>query len=84
MVERWFRELTEKAIRRGVFRSVTDLETAIAEFLVAWNEDPQPLVWMATVGEIVEKLARARAKLEAIQPGCAQPKTRKTTRKPNV
>jgi transposase len=80
MVERWFRELTEKAIRRGVFRSVSDLEAAIAEFLAAWNENPRPFVWTATVGEIVGKLARARAKLEAIQAGCTQPRTRKTAK----
>lgn len=84
MVERWFRELTEKAIRRGIFRSVSDLETAIAEFLTAWNENPRPFVWTATVGEIVGKLARARAKLEAIQPGCTQPRPRKSAKKANV
>jgi transposase len=84
MVERWFRELTEKAIRRGVFRSVPDLEKAIAEFLDAWNENPQPFIWTATVGEIVEKLGRARAKLETIEPGCTQPRARKGRQKANV
>lgn len=84
MVERWFRELTEKAIRRGVFRSVAELEKAIAEFLAAWNENPRPFIWTATVGEIVEKLARARAKLETVQPGCTQPRARKKAKKANV
>lgn len=78
MVERWFRELTEKSIRQGVFRSVPDLENAITEFMTAWNEKPRPFIWTRTVGEIVAKLARARAKLEAIQPGCTLPGTRKT------
>jgi len=84
MVERWFRELTDKAIRRGVFRSVPDLEKTIAEYLAAWNEQPRPFIWTATVGEIVAKLARARAKLEAIQPGCTQPRQRKSKRTANV
>ena len=81
MVERWFRELTDKAIRRGTFRSVRDLEKAIGEYLAAWNENPRPFVWTATVGEIVEKLGRARAKLEAIEPGCTQRKSRKKKQK---
>ena len=84
MVERWFRELTDKAIRRGIFRSVPDLEKTIAEYLSAWNEAPRPFIWTATVGEIVEKLDRARTKLEAIQPGCTQPKRRKAKQTANV
>jgi len=78
MVERWFRELTDKAIRRGVFVSVPDLEKSIVDYLAAWNENPRPFIWTTTVGEIVEKLARAREKLETITPGCTQPKQRKT------
>lgn len=84
MVERWFRELTDKAIRRGAFRSVGDLEKAITDYLAAWNENPRPFVWTATVGEIVEKLGRARAKLEAIKPGCTQRKSRKQKQKEYV
>jgi DDE superfamily endonuclease len=42
MVERWFRELTEKAIRRGVFKSVPDLIAAIEAYLQASNNDPKP------------------------------------------
>jgi transposase len=72
MVERWFRELTDKAIRRGVFVSVPDLEKSITDYLEAWNESPRPFIWTASVGDIVEKLARARAKLEMIKPGCTQ------------
>ncbi len=47
LVERWFRELTEKAIRRGVFHSVPDLIAAIEAFLAAHNDDPKPFVWTA-------------------------------------
>jgi len=82
MVERWFRELTDKAIRRGAFVSVPDLEQAIADYLAAWNDNPRPFIWTATVGKIVEKLARARAKLEIIKPGGTQPRQRKS--KPNT
>jgi transposase len=84
LVERWFRELTDKAIRRGVFVSVPDLEKAIADYLASWNETPRPFVWTATVGAIMEKLARARAKLEAIKPGCTQPRQRKGQSVPAV
>lgn len=84
MVERWFRELTDKAIRRGVFVSVPDLEKAIANYLTAWNDNPRPFIWTATVGEIVKKLARAREKLETIKPGCTEPRRRKTEQTANV
>jgi transposase len=77
LVERWFAELDSKAIRRGVFRSVEDLKTAIDSFLSAWNNDPKPFVWTATIESITEKLSRCRQTLEAIQPGCSIPKSRK-------
>jgi len=78
LVERWFRELTTECVRRGAFFSVADLESAIVEFLTAWNEEPKPFVWAATVESIVEKLSRCRQTLERIQPGCTLPRTRKT------
>jgi transposase len=74
LVERWFAELSEKAVRRGVFRSVADLQQAIGEFMAAWNANPTPFVWAATVEKILEKLARCRHRLEEIQPGCTKPK----------
>ena len=52
LVERWFEELNEKAIRRGSFVSVPDLQAAIARFLEAWNEKPKPFIWRATVDDI--------------------------------
>ncbi len=57
--------------------SVAELEKSIAEYLAAWNEQPRPFIWTATVGKIAEKLARAREKLETIKPGCTQPRQRK-------
>jgi transposase len=77
LVERWFKELSDKAIRRGNFVSVPDLEKAIAEFLAGWNESPNPFVWTATVEDIMKKIERARAKLEQIKPGCTQPRGKK-------
>jgi len=79
-VERWFGELTEKAVRCGSFVSVPELQAAIAEFLAAWNETPRPFVWTATVEKIMEKVERARQKLEEIKPGWSQRKKRKKRR----
>ena len=77
LIERWFAELTNKRIRRDSFLSVDDLTAAIEDFLSAWNENPKPFVWTATVDSILAKLARCRQTLEQIQPGCTVPKTRK-------
>jgi transposase len=80
LVERWFGELTGKRIRRGTFISVADLVAAIEEYLVAWNSNPKPFIWTATVASIVEKLARCKQTLEKIQPDCTLPRSRKTKR----
>ena len=77
LIERWFAELSQKAVRRGVFRSVAELEQAIADFLAAWNTNPIPFVWTASVEKILEKIARARNRLEQIQTGCSMPPHRK-------
>lgn len=79
-VERWFGELTQKAVRRGVFVSVGDLVEAIANYLKHWNESPRPFVWTATVESIMEKIDRARATLDEIKPGWAKRKRRKKRR----
>ena len=60
LVERWFRDLDDKAIRRGVFASVPDLISAIEAYLEANNNDPKPLVWTATAQDILAKVKRAR------------------------
>jgi transposase len=77
LIERWFAELTNKRIRRDSFLCVDDLTAAIEDFLSAWNQNPKPFVWTATVDSILAKLARCRQTLEQIQPGCSVPKTRK-------
>src|SRR5438128_10572016 len=75
LVERWFGEMDNKAIRRGIFRSVDELKSSIDAFLKAWNEDPKPFVWTATVESITDKLSRCRQTLEKIQPGCTSPRS---------
>jgi len=72
-----FGHLDNKAIRRGVFRSVADLQASIEAFLAAWNQDPKPFVWTATVESIQEKLTRCRRTLEQIKPAVPAPKSRK-------
>ena len=77
LVERWFRELTEKAIRCGSFASVPDLKQAIEEYMQAWNRDPKPFIWSATVENIIKKIDRARVKMEQIKPGSTRPRGKK-------
>jgi transposase len=66
LVERWFRELTDKAIRRGVFYSVPDLISAIQQYLDAHNHDPKPFAWTASIDSILEKVARCKAVFETV------------------
>jgi hypothetical protein len=56
LVERWFAELTNKRIRRGVFRSVQELEAAIGEYIDV--HDPKPFVWTKTADQILASIAR--------------------------
>lgn len=60
MVERFFRDLTQNRLRRGVFRSVGDLMTAIEEYLVQHNHDPKPYIWTKSASDILEKVTRAQ------------------------
>jgi transposase len=66
LVEHWFRNLTDKAIRRGVFASLPDLVAAIESYLNANNNDPTPFVWTATAEQILEKVRRGRVTLNTI------------------
>ena len=65
-VERWFRELTTKRIRRGVFKSVPDLIAAVEEYLQVHNENPRPFVWTATAAQILAKVGKCKAILETL------------------
>jgi transposase len=64
-VERFFGLITDKRIRRGVFKSVAELETAIMSYLDQHNAQPKPFVWTKSAGEILEKVARAKQALES-------------------
>ncbi len=66
LVERWFRELTTKRIRRGVFKSVPDLIAAIEEYIQVHNTHPKPLVWTKSAETILEKVGRCKAILETV------------------
>jgi transposase len=67
LVERWFAEITTKMIRRGVFHSVTDLVTAIEDYLRVHNNDPKPFVWTATADQILARVQRGRVALQEVQ-----------------
>jgi transposase len=58
LVERWFAEITTKLLRRGVHRSVADLEADIRTWTAHWNENPRPYVWVKTADEILTNLAK--------------------------
>ena len=65
-VERWFRDLTDKNLRRGIFGSVPDLIASIETYLAVTNDDPKPYVWTATAESILAKVQRARTTLDRV------------------
>lgn len=60
MVERFFRDITEKSIRRGVFTSVRDLMDAVDVYLADHNRSPKPFIWTKSASDILAKVTRAR------------------------
>ena len=60
LVERWFKELTDKRLRRGSFTSVNELIDAINTWTNHWNQDPKPFIWHRTAQEIITKVQRGR------------------------
>jgi transposase len=67
LVERWFREITDKRIRRGAFHSVEQLIAAITDYIEHHNQKPKAFVWTAGVEKILEKVRRAREVLDKVQ-----------------
>jgi hypothetical protein len=65
-VERFFRDITDKRIRRGVFKNVAELKAAINEYIKSHNESPKPFIWTAKASDILAKVTRARAALNKI------------------
>jgi transposase len=66
LVERWFRDLTDKRIRRGVFNSVAELIAAINAYVEHHNNHPKPFVWTAKAEDIIAKYRRAKAVLDKV------------------
>ena len=66
LVERWFREITDKRIRRGVFKSVPALIDAINEYIANHNQCPQIFVWTAPVEQILSKVSKSKEALDAL------------------
>ena len=64
MVERFFRDLTNNRLRRGVFRSVEELIEAVETYIDRHNENPKPFIWTASATDILEKVKRARKALD--------------------
>jgi transposase len=67
LAERWFKELTDKRLRRGVFTSVANLAAAITQWAEHWNLDPKPFIWKATAEDIIAKVRRGRETLHQIK-----------------
>ncbi len=67
MVERFFRDITDKSLRRGVFYSVDSLVEAIEEHIKVHNKDPKPFIWTATANDILEKVKRGRRTLNKLR-----------------
>ena len=67
MVERFFRDLSENTLRRGVFTSVEQLVQKLEEHIERHNAEPKPFIWTATAPDILGKVKRARARLHKVQ-----------------
>ena len=67
MVERFFRDLTTRRLRGGVFRSVEELVAAIEDYLRQHNQSPKPFIWTAKASDILAKVIRAKAAADKLQ-----------------
>jgi hypothetical protein len=67
LVERWFKELTDRRLRRGVFTSVPALIEAITTWTAHRNERPTPFVWHAAAQDILNRVRRGRATLTQVK-----------------
>jgi transposase len=67
MVERFFRDLTQNRLRRGVFRDVEELIMAVEGYIDRHNENPKPFIWTAKANDLLEKVKRARKTLNNVQ-----------------
>jgi transposase len=66
LVERWFREITDKRLRRGSFASVSILIASIKDYLTNHNQNPRVFIWSAPVNKILTKIANCKEALDAL------------------
>jgi transposase/DNA-binding CsgD family transcriptional regulator len=66
MVERWFREITDKRIRRGTFKSVSELIVAIKDYMETHNQNPKVFTWNASAEKILSKVAKCKEAFDAL------------------
>ena len=66
MVERFFRDLSDKRIRRGVFRSVSELTAASGDYVAHHNQQPKPFIWAAQASDTLKKVRRGRTALRKL------------------
>ena len=67
LVERWFKHLTDRRLRRGIFTSVSNLIDAITSWVEHGNTNAQPFVWHAEAEDIIAKVHRGRAALSQVK-----------------
>ena len=67
MVERFFRDISENRLRRGVFTSVPELVSAIDEYIAHHNTNPKPFIWTKSARDILQKVIRANSRLSSKQ-----------------
>jgi hypothetical protein len=67
MVERFFRDLTQNQLKRGIFRDLEELIMAVEGYLDRHNQNPKPFIWTASARDILEKVTRARKAIEKVQ-----------------
>ena len=67
MVERFFRDISENRLRRGVFTSVPELVTAIDKYVAHHNTNPKPFIWTRSARDILQKVIRANSNLSSKQ-----------------
>ncbi len=65
-IEGFFAKLTNRRLKRGVFRSVQDLQAAIDRFVAVTNVDPKPFVWTGRPNRIIAAVKRGKEKLESV------------------
>jgi hypothetical protein len=63
MIERFFRDLTQNRLRRGIFRDLEQLIMVIGNYIDVHNQNPKPFIWTAKASDILEKVTRAQTSL---------------------